>query len=181
MKAEVTERSSTQSTAGSSTAETGSSTQRRSHSPSFTKVFDGRKNPIRGLWVRNGRYYAQLKVENQITGVIKTKRVPLVDGETNAVETVAQAVAQMARLRTQRADNALPVLARQPKFADYAKIYLETISSGAKKKGTVEKEKAILGRWADFLGQLRLDQIKRVHVNRFIESRHREKDKDGNP
>ncbi|MGH7990039.1 MAG: tyrosine-type recombinase/integrase, partial [Limisphaerales bacterium] len=42
---------------------------------------------------------------------------------------------------------------------------------GAKKPGTVEKEKTILNRWIEFLGGLRLDQIKPVHVNRFIESR----------
>ena len=45
---------------------------------------------------------------------------------------------------------------------------------GAKKPGTVEKETTILNRWTDFLGGLRLDQIKRVHVNRFIESRLKE-------
>jgi integrase len=42
---------------------------------------------------------------------------------------------------------------------------------GTKKPGTIQKEKAILARWTDYLGQLRLDQIKRVHVNRFIERR----------
>src|SRR4051794_8040613 len=34
---------------------------------SFAKVADGRKQPIRGLWVRSGRYYAQFRVENTIT------------------------------------------------------------------------------------------------------------------
>jgi len=33
------------------------------------------------------------------------------------------------------------------------------------------KEKSGSARWKDYLGQLQLDQIKRVHVNRFIESR----------
>jgi hypothetical protein len=47
----------------------------KSHASSFAKVPDGRKQPIRGLWVRNGRYYAQLKIENAITGIKKTKRV----------------------------------------------------------------------------------------------------------
>jgi hypothetical protein len=40
---------------------------------------------------------------------------------------------------------------------------------------TIQKEKAILARWTDYLGQLRIDQIKRVHVNRFIEARLKEK------
>jgi hypothetical protein len=42
--------------------------RRQSHEANFAKVFDGRKQPIRGLWVRNGRYYAQLKIENPIRG-----------------------------------------------------------------------------------------------------------------
>jgi integrase len=149
------------------------------HAPTFAKVLDGRKQPIRGLWIRGERYYAQLKIENQITGVKKTKRVPLVDKDGNAVQTAAAAVAELRRLQTQRADNTLPTLARQPKFADYAKKYLEIAKLGKpgeepKKPSTVEKEKAILGRWENTIGQLRLDQIKRVHVNRFIEKRLRE-------
>ena len=43
----------------------------------YSKVMDKRKRPIRGLWERNGRYYAQLTVEDQITGMKQVKRVPL--------------------------------------------------------------------------------------------------------
>lgn len=162
---------------GKSAAESRSSAS--NHVATFAKVIDGRKQPIRGLWIRNGRYYAQLKIENPITGIKKTKRVPLNNRTGEPVQTVAQAVAEMNRLRTQRADNALPVLARTPKFSDYAKRYLEIARLGKpgkepKKPGTVEKEKAILGRWSDSIGDLRLDQIKRVHVNRFIEERLKE-------
>ena len=144
---------------------TGRSSSTARHGLKFAKVRDGRKQPIRGLWVRNGRYYARLNVENSITGIKKTTWVPLVNKD-GAVETVSQAVSQIERLRTQRADNALPVLARQPKFADYAKKYLENMAAGqgAKKQGTIEREKSVLGRWTDAVGQLRLDQIKRVHV-----------------
>jgi len=39
--------------------------QRRSHVATFAKVSDGRKQPIRGLWIRGERYYARLKVEIQ--------------------------------------------------------------------------------------------------------------------
>ncbi len=149
----------------------------RTHAISFSKVMDGRKQPIRGLWIRGSRYYARLNLENPITGVKKTRRVPLIDKDGNPVQTVAQAVAELKRLQTKRSDNALPTLTRTPKFGDYAARYLEFISSGngAKKPGTVEKEKTILNRWAGFLGVLRVDQIKPVHVNRFIESRLKEK------
>lgn len=145
----------------------------QSHVATFSKVLDGRKQPIRALWVRNGRYYAQLKIENPVSGIKKTRRVPLNDTDGNPVQTVAQAVAELKRLQTQRTDNQLPVMGRTPKFGDYVKHYLEFISSGqgTKKPSTIQKEKAILARWTDFLGQLRVDQIKRVHVNRFIEKR----------
>jgi len=54
-------------------------------------VLARRKQPIRGLWERNSRYYAQLKVENPVSGIRKVKRVPLMeDGEP--VHTVAEAV-----------------------------------------------------------------------------------------
>jgi hypothetical protein len=85
-------------------------------------VEDGRKQPIRGLWVRNGRYYARLNVENPITGIKETRRVPLVDKDNNPVQTVtAAAVAELKRLQTHRAENTLRTLERTPKFADYAK------------------------------------------------------------
>ena len=115
------------------------SNQDRSHRVSFAKVLDGRKQPIRGLWVRNGRYYARLNIENPITGTKNTKRVALVDKDGSAFATTAQAVAELKRLQTQRADNALPVLARQPKFAEYAARYLDFVSSGqgTKKANTI--------------------------------------------
>ena len=39
--------------------------RRQSHAATFSKVLDGRKQPIRGLWERNGRYYAQITLENR--------------------------------------------------------------------------------------------------------------------
>jgi integrase len=175
MKSEATAGKSASATAGSSTAvQSRSSTNQ--HDAKFAKVFDGRKQPIRGLWVRNGRFYAQLKIENPITGVKRTKRVSLVDKDGVPAATVPQAVVELKRLQTQRSDNNLRVVDRTPKFSDYAKRYLDFIGSGqgAKKRGTVEKETAILGRWTETLGELRIDQIKRVHVNRFIEKRLKE-------
>jgi integrase len=160
-------------TDGGTTGGTNRTDKVQSHVPTFSKVLDGRKQPIRGLWVRNGRYYARLSVENNVIGEKAVRRIPLVDKDGKPVGTVSQAVAELKRLETKRADNTLPVLKMTPKFADYAACYLEFVSSGqgAKKQGTIEKEKSILTRWIEAVGQLRLDQIKRVHVNRFIEAR----------
>jgi hypothetical protein len=85
MKASEAVSNSTVGTAGSSTAEQGNSTKRQFHADSFAKVLDGRKQPIRGLWERNGRFYAQLKIENSLTGEKKTRRIPLVDKDGEAV------------------------------------------------------------------------------------------------
>ena len=87
--------------------------------------------------------------------------------------TAAQAIAELKRLQTKRADNDMPSVGRTPKFADYAARYLDFISSGqgAKKPGTVDKERSILALWTEHLGGLRVDQVKRVHVNRFVERR----------
>jgi integrase len=128
---------------------------------------------VRGLWERNGRFYAQLTVENPITGVKKVRRVPLVDKDGVPAATAAQAIAELKRLQTKRADNDLGTVGRTPKFADYAARYLDFISGGqgAKKPGTVGKERSILGPWTEHLGGLRVDQVKRVHVNRFVERR----------
>ena len=64
---------------------------------SYQRVFDERKRPIRGLWVRNGRYYAQLAILNEDTGERKVRRVPL-EGAT----TPAQARSKMEELRVDR-------------------------------------------------------------------------------
>jgi len=128
---------------------------------------------VRGLWVRNGRFYAQLAIEDPNTGVKKVRRVPLVNADGEAVETAPQAIAQINRLRTQRADDDLPAIGRTPKFTDYADDYLTFIKSGdgTKKQGTISKEESTLGRWKTHLGAMRLDKIKPVHVSAFMRKR----------
>ena len=160
-------------TVSNSTDTAGTTGKRQSHAATFSKVLDGRKQPIRGLWQRNGRFYAQITLENQISGIKKVRRIPLKDKDSKPVDTVPQALAEMKRLQIKRTDNELPVLTRTPKFADYVEHYLAFISSGqgTKKSGTIQKERTTLGQWVDHVGNLRLDQIKRVHVNRFIEKR----------
>jgi integrase len=152
--------------------------KRQSHTGTFAKVFDGRKQPIRGLWVRNGRYYAQLTFEDGNTLEKKTRRVPLLDKDKSPVTTAAQAVEAMGRLKVDRSDDNLPVLTRTPKFADYVNTYLSFIKSGQengtamKKAGTIEKEEYTLEGWVKELGnELRLDKIRRAHVNKYVSKR----------
>ena len=82
--------------------------QSQNHGGTFAKVLNGRKQPIRGLWVRNGRFYAQLTFEDGNSGEKKTRRVALVDKAQKPVSTVAQAIEEMNRLKVKRSDNDLP-------------------------------------------------------------------------
>jgi integrase len=183
----------TEAATGSSTDSTNQVVRRQSHAASFAKVVDGRKQPIRGLWVRNDRYYAQIAVEDSNTGIKAVRRVPLMDKDDEPVQTVAQAVAALERLRTQRADDDLPQLGQTPQFSAYADQYLEYIKSGTgeknaglvanessspdksgtmmKKAGTIAKETSTLVLWKAHLGTLRLDKIKPVHVSAFVQKR----------
>ena len=150
-----------------------SKVERQSHrGDTFAKVLDGRKQPIRGLWIRNGRYYARLSIENSTNGLKSVRRVPLVNSEGNAVETRAQAEAELARLRTQRTDDALPVLGLTPIFADYADNYLATVKAGKEKKAsTIAKEETIIALWKAHLGGIRLDKIRPLHVASMMTKR----------
>lgn len=143
---------------------------------SYTKVLDGRKRPIRGLWKRGDRYYARLSVEGD-TGRRDVRRIPLVDPDTQeSVQTVARAVAAMSRLKIQRSDNTLPVLSRTPKFADYAATYFEHFEKLKDKKrpATIEKERGTIRLWSESIGNLRLDKIRRFHINAFMAKRQDE-------
>ena len=137
----------------------------------YHKVMDGRKRPIRGLWVRNGHFYARFSVENADNGCKKVRRVRL-----EGCETVAQAQAELRRLITRREDNTLPVLKRAPKFAGYAQQYLAyyDVVKDAKRPGTLRTERSYLGQWIRHLGDTRLDKITRPMVNAFIAKRQGE-------
>lgn len=156
-------------------ASAGETNKQPSHAPQFTKVLDGRKHPIRGLWrTKTGRYYAQLRFEDSTTGEVKTRRVLLLDKDTKQpVTTVAQAVAEMARLRTNRADGNVPVLKRTPLFKEYADHYLELMKAGdgMKKPGTLIKEESTLEELKKLIGGVHLNKIRPFHVTQFQKRR----------
>jgi integrase len=133
----------------------------------YTRAYDDRKRPIRGLWVRNGRYYAQLTVADLQSGKKNVRRVPL------SAETAASAKKEMEKLRVRREENTLPVLRRTPKFGQYAEDYIAYLKQvkDAKRESTITKEECSLSRWRSHLNELRLNQITRAHVNAFIQKR----------
>jgi integrase len=146
---------------------------RQSHSPTFAKVLNGSKRPIRGLWIRNGRYYAQLRVEDLQTGIKKTRRIPLLDKDGQAGQSLAEAQVELRELLSKRHNNKLPMLRENPKLDDYAEDYLKWIGTGqgAKRPATVKKEKGALKLWRKKFGQMRIGQIRRFHVNEFLKER----------
>ena len=139
--------------------------------PTYQKVCDERKRPLRGLWVRNGRYYAQMTVEDPHTGRKQVRRVPL-----EGALTAAQAKQQFDELLVSRRKGSLPVLKQTPDFNSFADTYLNFYQQAkdAKRASTMETEGYAIARLKAHLGHLRLNQIKRVHIVSFIAKRQAE-------
>jgi len=117
----------------------------------YLKVLDGRKQPIRGLWLLGGRYYSRLVV---------------LDAETEGVTTVAKATAAQLRLLTQRETNELPITKQTPKFADFADKYIASLlaTPDSKRPGTIDKETVSLKMWKSHFGDLRLNHITKSRI-----------------
>ncbi|MEI6391408.1 MAG: integrase [Verrucomicrobiota bacterium] len=141
--------------------------QREAH---YQRVYDERKRPIRSLWVRNGRYYAQMTLEDEHTGQKQVRRVPL-EGAT----TSAQARQKIEELRVERRTGKLLILKQTPKFSDFADAYIEFYKQAkdAKRASTLETEQYAINQWKTHLGQIRLDKIKRTHIDQFIAARQK--------
>ncbi len=142
------------------------------HRPaSYHRVLDGRKHPIRGLWMRNGHYYARLNFTDPETGTRETRRVRLAKAHT-----LPQAQAELRRLQTRRETEELPVLRRCPKFCDYLKeyhAYYEKVSD-AKRPRTVATEKVHLRAWEAHFGETRLNHITPAMIRAFMVKRQGE-------
>jgi hypothetical protein len=91
-----------------------SSSNSRRHK--YSKVLDNRKHPIRGLWRRNGSFYARLTLEDDC-GRKSVKRVPL-----EQAATASDAKDELGKLLVERDENRLRPIGLSPLFSDYAKI-----------------------------------------------------------
>ena len=163
---------STSKAAGSIPAVAAQVIRTRQHATAtYQKVQDERKRPIRGLWVRNQRYYAQMTVEDPTTGKKQVRRVHL-----EGASTPAQARVKFEELLVSRRKGSLTTLKRTPTFSEFADKYLEFYrqAKDAKRASTIETEGYAIDRWKAHLGNLRLNQIKRVHVDSFIAKRQSE-------
>jgi hypothetical protein len=66
------------------------------HEAKFTPASDSRNRRVSGLYLRNGRYYAQLWVERGI-GTKGPKRFPLVDGDNLPIRNLQAAKESVSR------------------------------------------------------------------------------------
>jgi len=131
----------------------------------YQKVFDERKRRVRGLWKRNSVFYARLAIIDPNSGKKSTQRVRL-----PLCHTVAQAKVAMQDLLKGRRDNNLPALRRSPRLADYWNdyfLYYEQVKD-AKRVSTLHREKSARNKWVEHLGEIRLNEITRLHVNSYI-------------
>ncbi len=123
----------------------------------YEKVEDGRKQPVRGLWQRGGRYVARLTTETP-DGAKK-----LVWHVLEGAKTVPEAKLAMAELDRARQAGSLLARGEAPTFAEFADRYLSERAS-LKAKATANKETTHLAWWRERIGGLRLDKIRKAHV-----------------
>ena len=161
------QRPETPGNAPGSTVRTGQRNARH-RAGTYQREIDGRKRAVRGLWIRNGRYYARLAIPHPGTGVKQVRRVPL-----ETATTTAEAQAALRRLLTERVDEALPALRMAPKFRDYVAEYFAYYAqaTAAKRPSTLETERVHLNAWIKHIGEVRLHHLNRAMINKFIAGR----------
>ena len=130
----------------------------------FHKVKDNRGREIRGLWIRNGNYYARLSVVNPKTGKKEIRRIPL-----EKATTVATARIALEDLKKERRDDNLRPVAQAPYFEEFVDTYFSMIQG--KRSGTIRRERGSLRHWIQFFGPIRLTGITTKQIYGFISER----------
>lgn len=134
------------------------------HGGRFLAAKDSRKRKIRGLWTRNGRYYAQMRVDRG-NGTTAPAKIPL------EATTLDSARAELEKKRTENRQQVMQLPGHRPKFSALAEEYKTSAGFLAKKLGTQENEIQALKRWITHLGGLRVDWIKPAHLVDFRNNR----------
>jgi integrase len=140
----------------------------------YDKVFDQRKQRVRGLWERNGSFYAQLTIPHPVTALPVVRRVRLEDKDRLPVTTLPQAIAAMNKMKVQREDDSLKVAAkRTPTLVEYSKTYIERLQQlgSVKRPDTIALEGAMLKSLCGSLGGLRLREVSPLVVHNHMAAR----------
>jgi len=121
----------------------------------FEKVCDGKGKPIRGLWKRGSRYYAQITLPRP-DGSAKETKQPL------EAKNLTEAREAHRKLLVERSEGRAVFCGQAPFFEEYAQLYLK--QQGHKAKGTIVLERGHIRFWARQFGQLRLNQITHARI-----------------
>lgn len=135
------------------------------HKVKFMPALEGSgKRKIRGLWVRAGVYYAQIRMPSPKGGTMP-KRIRLTS------KTLTEAKKDMEKARVASREGTLPAPRRSPRFNDFAIEYQASPFFEQKKERTRNGEKDILKYWIEHLGNVRLDKITESHVREYRDKR----------
>jgi integrase len=148
----------------------------------YEKVFDSRHRRARGLWKRNGTFFAQMRVQGHTQPV----RYPL-----HSAKTVAEAITEQQVLKKKRREGTLewpPAGSRSREVvveqgAELARTLSKAIDDylvhikhmGKKRKGTIEKETTSLNHWKEKFGSLEVAAFTFGHVHQFASWRKEKK------
>jgi integrase len=140
------------------------------HPAQFIPARDSRNRRVPGLYVRRGRYYAQLWVDVG-NGKKAPRRFLLRDGDNQPVRTLGLAREALEIKRHERRENRLTNVGRKPLFTDYCATYFEKAKVQRKRPGTLANERQAIARWCDHLGHVRIDQIATPIIAAYIDKR----------
>ena len=144
----------------------------------WQKVFDDRKRRIRGLWRRNGIFYAQLSVARKPT------RFKL-DSATTIPEAVSAQHALKAKQRAgslKRPSDEVTIISKPGchTIKQMIEAYQEKRDAlEAKDPKTIERENSSLNKWIKFAGNQSLDAINNQLRTDFAIWRKKQKNKKG--
>lgn len=132
------------------------------------------KRKIRGLWVRAGVYYAQIRMPSPKGGTMP-KRIRLES------KTLTAAKKDMEKARVASREGTLPAPRRSPRFNDFVLQYKESPIHARKKERTRIGEATILDYWIEHIGNVPIDKITEVHVKEYRLARARSSRREPKP
>lgn len=136
---------------------------RKAHKGSFSQARDSRNRRVPFLWIRNGKYYAQLWVEQN--GRKTARRFPL------KTDSLAQAKEGLEKLRQERRAEKLPPPGRKPLLAGAVEEYLASPIRAERRDSTRYKDRAALAKFLAFAGNVRIDRITPPLIRGYCEQR----------
>jgi integrase len=137
------------------------------HKHTFFPARDARNRKVRGLWERNGRFYAALWVDRG-DGRKTARRFPL------EARTLSEAKEAMEVLRNDRREDKLPTQGRKPLLSAAIAEYLASPTREARRANTQEKDERALRKFLAHAGDVRIDRITPALIVGFQEARLRE-------